>query len=250
MGQKRRIVRTLMKAQTISEIAGLPAKAIVYAFEGVVSKVFDRKTGQNSNGDWSIQSLMVKDPTGAEIKVMLKDREAFGYGVGTAIRLEAKQSDKGFSGLYAEDDDYKGKVTRLIKVTPSAMLCRLDGAAPAAQPQQAAPQAQPARQGQGWDEPAPQTQPYRQTPQAAQHVANAQGQAASHGTTPIGVKRTMIQIANLYLESLLATRYVAETYKEKTGMDMSDAQRQACASSIFIKADRLNLHAEMPQTKM
>jgi hypothetical protein len=229
-----------MKAQSIQAIQDLPAKGLVYAFEGQITKIFKRSEGENAHGKWSIESVMAKDASGAEIKLMLKDREPCPYGVGTSIRVEAYKGDKGYSGLYAEDDDYKGKVTRILRVTPTADLSRVDEAPS----QRQAPASQP-NDG-GWDEhePAPRQAPREPAREAPRH--DESGKAV----TPKEVKLTVLQIANLYLESLLATRYVAEAYKEKTGMDMSEGQRQACASSIFIKADRLNLHTEMPKAKI
>lgn len=55
------------------------------------------------------------------------------------------------------------------------------------------------------------------------------------------------KVANLYIVSYAAARYVSAQVKEQFGEDMSDAQFQACTSTIMIQMSRDNMLAFVPK---
>jgi hypothetical protein len=106
--------------QSINQIRDLPHKAVVYGFEGVVSKGFPRKAGTNNLGEWSFETFVVDDADGESIRLSLKNCPEAGWQPGTTIRVEPHKGDKGFSGLYAEDDEYKGVPRRTLLATATS----------------------------------------------------------------------------------------------------------------------------------
>jgi hypothetical protein len=232
-----------MQHQPIEQIQALPDRAVVYCFEGTVQKAFRRSDGTNSTGPWSIETFLLKEDSGGEIKLMLKDADPAGWAPGTKLRLEAWKGDKGFSGLYAADDEYKGEVRRILRATKTCNVTVLNGQ------QQAAPQQQPQHQQQ----PA-QSQPAAQVSTHQQGMHNAdvgspppkqQTKAAPDSVTE--AKRTMMQIANLHLLSAqVVESYEAPAFKKATGQDMTESQRQGAIASIFIESCRSGLVRNMP----
>ena len=112
-----------MKITTIDEIKELDAGECVCLCSGQLISLYDYKDGNDGTRDWSFQRGKLKDRTG-EMEILFKDREALARNWrGKKIVIEAHKGDRGFTGVYAEDDEYlkkKGKPYQIIKVTKSA----------------------------------------------------------------------------------------------------------------------------------
>lgn len=242
-------IRPAMTPQPIDQILALPDKAVVYCFEGQVTKAFKRSDGTNAQGPWSIESFLLKDATGAEIKLMLKDSDPAGWQPGTAVRLEAWKGDKGFSGLYAADDEYKGEVRRILRATKTCTITLLNGGQQHA-PQQAAPQQQaqaPQQRPQGQQQPPQQQQPPRQ--QTTAPAATDEDREARKALND--AKRTILQITNLHLLCAKVVETVeAPAFKKATGHDMTEGQRQGATASVFIESCKKGLVHAMPTTPL
>lgn len=230
----------------------MPHKGIVYAFEGTVTKAFNRSSGDNQHGPWSLESFIVKDTTGDDIKLMVKDCDPLGWPIGHRFRLEAYSGDKGFSGLYAFDDEYKGEPRRVLKATSTVQFV-------GGKPKQQAPAAQQPHQQQAaepWSE-----EESQQQQQAKQQQAPAQQQASApttttaktKGMTPEAMvalreaKGTVMQIVNLHV---LCSRAVVgcevPAVKAQTGHGMSESQIQGAIASVFIESCKNGLVRQMP----
>jgi hypothetical protein len=227
-----------MQHQPIEQIQALPDRAVVYCFEGTVQKAFRRSAGTNDKGEWSIETFLLKEASGGEIKLMLKDADPAGWAPGTALRLEAWKGDKGYSGLYAADDEYKGEVRRILRATKTCNVTVLNG-------QQQAPPQQPQHQQQ-----PQQSQPAAQQPPQQAATATTQAKPQTKSAAPDSVleaKRTMMQIANLHLlAAQVVESYEAPAFKKHTGQDMTESQRQGAIASIFIESCRSGLVRNMP----
>jgi len=237
-----------MQPQLIQAINGLPDKAVVYAFEGTVKKTFQRSAGTNTNGDWSIESAIVADAAGDEIKVMVKDRAPMGFQVGQFLNFEAHKGDKGYSGLYAEDDEYKGNVRRILRATPT---CHINFAGSGQSRQQDA-HAQPPRQQQQAAPPQrAQAQPQQRTQQATpQGNGTTAAQREAHDSVN-EARRTIMQIANLHLLCAVAVdKYEAPEFKRRTSSELSESQRQGAIASIFIESCKCGLVRNMPTNQL
>lgn len=94
--------------------------------EGEITRVFDRKFGTKNDKEWSIQNLMLKDDSG-EIRVGAWNHDDLSSLSGKKVSITAHKSEKGFSGVYCELNDYKGKQTKQLRLTYTAKIERLDG---------------------------------------------------------------------------------------------------------------------------
>jgi hypothetical protein len=245
-----------MKPYPLNAIDALADGQPIACIQATVKKLWPRKAGTNSQGEWSIQNGTLRDPvTGAEVAVQIKERPDMMHLEGKAVVMTAK-SDKGkMTGLYAIDNKVGDKpAVRTIKVTPS---CQIEHAGAPMAEQQATERFVDAAPG-GWDEQGnlPQTQTLAEF-QANGPALNPPPVERQPGPTPqrqhppaeidLETRQTIVQIANLHLTCLLAVcRFEAPAYKAATGVDMSEGQMQAAAASIFIKADKLGLHSRMP----
>lgn len=240
--------RPAMTPTTVNQIGDLPDKAVVYCFEGTVTKAFKRSEGTNSQGEWSIEAFLLKDATGAEIKLMLKDSPPAGYAIGTALRLEAWKGDKGFSGLYAADDEYKGDVRRILRATKTCSIMLLNGHQQQPAPQQR-PQQQAQQQQQGGQQQAAPQQRQQTTSTHAPAPTDDEARAARKALND--AKRTILQIVNLHLLCAKVVETVeAPAFKAATGHDMSEAQRQGATASVFIESCKKGLVHSMPNTPL
>lgn len=233
----------------LSQLGAMADKQNLACIAGTIASIYKPKTGTNSTGEWSIQNAVIKGTDGIEVTLWLKDRPEIPTAAkGRFIVLTARQGEKGLSGLYIMDDDYNGKVTRKIKVTPTAELTYQDDAPqreynpPASRPSAAARQK---AVEESWQEPTGSHHP-DPDPDATQ----AKAQAARKHDAPDSIKeaeRTILQITNLHLTcSRAVIKYEAPTFKKLTGQDMTESQVQGAIASVFIESCRSGLHRNMP----
>ena len=191
-------------------------------------QIYEGKSGTNANGEWSIQNGTLDDGT-VQIPVQFMNRDAVPLNwKGRDLILTSYSGGKnGMTGLKAFDDTYKQPHTRKVKVTSTADIVFAE------QGQQQQPadndgghQSEPQNQGQQEQPPPP----------------------VKKKASPLTeVKKTLVQIANLHVLCRISMERVeAPLLKEITGRTMGEGEMQAATSSIFIKADRLGLHNEMP----
>lgn len=223
-----------MTIQTIDQIAALPHKAGIYGFECTIQKGFKRSEGVSEHGKWSFERYEVTDPEGAKIKLVMKDHDPLNWVAGTKIRLQPYAAEKGQVGLYAEDDEYKGAVTRIVKATGTAVITILGNEAA-----QAAPAPAQAAAPSNLQDPPPKEKERQPKPPTPQDELLAEARAE------------VMKIANLHLLAARAVSvYEAPAFREMTGMEMNENQRQAAISSIFIEACRGGLVRKMSTKKM
>jgi hypothetical protein len=123
--EERNELMSDQRPSTVAEIRQMADAAVVMSFVGTVVKRFARKSGTNSQGEWSIENIEVKDAAGEVIKVKIKDCDPLdaAFVAGARIQIAATKSDKhGWIGVKAKDDDYKDKITRILWVTSSALV--------------------------------------------------------------------------------------------------------------------------------
>lgn len=226
----------------LDEIPQMEADEPIICTTGTLKKLFEPKTGTNSNGDWSIQhGTLEKD--GASIQLFIKDRPAISQSWrGREILIESHKGDKGWSGVYAYDDTYNGKTTRKIKITPTAQVSLVDGQGEAA-PEKPAPQ-KPA-QGQ-----APANKPPQQQQRPPADPATTPGGSGSK----TGIKKCVAaatQIGNLQLLSLnTVENYVAPRFAKKNKRELTVDEKHAWAMNMMIQLCRDNMQWGMPDTEI
>lgn len=219
-----------MRILKIADVCALEDGETVPSVRGRLTAIYDRKSGQNDRGAYSFQNAELDDGSG-KIKVKLKDRDALlPVWKGKLVVISCNESKTGLTGVKAADDEYKGKISRILWVTPSAHidLAEADNQqAPAEPTRQSAPASQPAK-----------------APNGNGHApAPATGHAPGNGQPT--VRQRLNRLANLYLASLDAGMYVARTFEEQAGEPMSGEHFQACVSSLFIQATRENLQDQI-----
>lgn len=245
-----------MKTTPIEDIFELEPKETVTRTQGKLTKLYKPKTGESSHGPWSIQKGMIKDGSG-EISVMFKDRDEVPQAWrDREIIITSHKSDKGWSGVYAEDDNYKGTTTRILKVTGSAIV-EVEGDAPQthAANQKSVSAHDYEDQGNMWEqeekEAAQQAQqaPKQAPEQAPEIPKQAPKQAHKHGTSNVYAEasRSLLQIINFHAKCAAGVlKYESGLVKGATGKDMTESERQGAIASVFIQGCRQGLHNAMP----
>lgn len=217
----------------LAEIHQMEADEPIICTVGTLKKLFEPKTGTNSNGEWSIQHGTI-EKDGASIDLFIKDRPAIAQAWrGREIIIEAHKGDKGWSGVYAYDDTYKGKTTRKIKITPTGQVA-LTGDAPAAEPP---PSKTPA-----------QHTPAQPKPAAPPNIAAAQPGSRAKIKEAVAAAT---QIANMQLLSLnTVENYVAPRFKKKSGRELTVDEKHAWAMNMTIQLCRDNMQWAMPTAEI
>ncbi len=220
-----------MRIVTIKEVLGLGSGEVVPAVKGTIKNVYDQNKGTNSHGDWKLQNLMLTDSTG-EIKVKVADRDPIPANwKGRVVCIECNDGGKGLTGIKAKDDEYRGKVSRILSVTPTAHMTLVEpgqAAQPAQQPAQPAQQQPQAPQ----QAQAAQTQP---APQAAQPPAtNGNGNGAGKRVTEAATTRARDYYRVMDAVQVMRTSWDANHPHAL----MTDAHFQAACSTVFIQLQR------------
>ena len=214
-----------MRIVPIKEIFGLESGETVPAVKGTIKNVYDQSKGTNAHGDWKLQNIVVADGTG-EIKVKLADRDPIPLAwKGKQALIECNDGGKGLTGIKAKDDDYRGKVSRILSVTASAHVNLVDGQA-GPPVQQAPPALQPPAQ-------APARTP---APSAPQQSAASQNHGNGHGSK---VAQAAAERARDYYRVMEAVETMREAWATKHPQAvMTDAHFQAACSTVFIQLQR------------
>jgi hypothetical protein len=107
----------------ISQIAGLNDGDAISAISGVIETVYKRTTGTSKNGKpYSFQNLILKDQTG-QIRVTLAFRKECPDSLkGKQVVISSLKGDRGWDGVFAKDNTYKGNTTREVQVTDVATV--------------------------------------------------------------------------------------------------------------------------------
>lgn len=225
----------------LAEIPQLEADEIITCTAGTLKKLFEPKKGENSNGPWSIQhGTLEKD--GASIELFIKDREPIPQTWrGREIIVSAHKGEKGWSGVYAYDDTYKGKTTRKVKITPTAEVALLDDHQPGTHEAPPAPPQKPTGQSQGNSKPAADSKP------PADVATPTPNQAAARKSEITKCVAAATQIGNLQLLSLnTVENYVAPRFAKKNGRELTVDERHAWAMNMMIQLCRDNMQWAMP----
>lgn len=118
-----------MRILSTKEVKALEVDEVIISLRGTITKAYDRKIGGEGDKAWSVQNAFFKDQSG-EIRIAFWNRDDIKDFVNKEVTLSCHHSDKGYSGLYAHDNDYKGKVTREIKAQSNADLRLATGEKP------------------------------------------------------------------------------------------------------------------------
>lgn len=110
----------MSRISSIADVLEMDDGFPIGAFTAKVTQQYGRKSGDGDNGPWSFENIVVKDKAGETIKIVFKNRDPIGKVVGKEIKAVCYAGTKGPSGVYAADNEFKGKISREIKITPTA----------------------------------------------------------------------------------------------------------------------------------
>ena len=239
-----------------SAIPSCSDKQPIACIEGTLTSLFPRKSGENSQGEWSIQNGEIS-AEGMTISLFIKDRDELPSGLkNERIRIFARTGQSGLSGIYVMDDSHNGKTTRKIKVTPTAMIEQVTVSGLSSQQpnhQQQQQQQQPPAEEQGWPDEntlQPQQQPQQQQPPNQHQPQNPLPQQSQKPTVDPGImkaKKVMMQLANAQvLAAKAVTAYVGPEIKKLTGTGLSEEKLGNMITSLTLESWRKGLHCELP----
>lgn len=112
-----------MRVTPIREILTLAKDTPLEAVSGIVTGVFERKTGTGSFGPWAIQNIYIGDGN-RTIKVMLRNSpEVVSDGKGHKVYILAGIGKNGKPcGLKVAEDTYQGKTSIIVSANENATV--------------------------------------------------------------------------------------------------------------------------------
>jgi len=112
---------------TVQQISTMVDGQVITGIQGTLTRIYPRKTGMTTdNREWSIQNGEITDNQGQKISLFIKDRDAIPESMkGDQITVTSNQTANGFHGVKVMDDEYKGNVTRKLKITRSANITQV-----------------------------------------------------------------------------------------------------------------------------
>lgn len=218
----------MAKLYSVAEIRSLDPNSIVNSFSGTVTKLGDRKSGKNEKGEWSFQHIRVRDGSGDEIKVTLKDRPELPKShVNAPILIQAHNSDKGWTGVKAYDDNYNDKNERILWVTGSAKISNGSSDAP--------------------------LQVGDKVPGTSLTVAYApppDPKIQRSGDPIKDAKDYLGRLGNLYGLCLDQATVIGRAHESRNNMSMPPEQFQALTSALFIESNKAHMATQLPSAPM
>ena len=209
------------------------------AIRGKVVKVGKYFSGQSAKGPWSFQTLVIEDGgTKADVKFKGRDQIA-PDAVGKVAFVVANNGERGLTGVRVEDDEYNGKKTRIVLVTPSAELTFGKGDWNTEKtPSKSAAANDPSDPG-----PAADDYPGGDEPPALESERPAD--ANKGGTDWNGLKQDVNKIRKLHLLCCAAAAHNVAVL-HKAGINVGDEFLQSAAATIFIEACKRGGMAAIP----
>ena len=209
---------------SIADIINMSVGEIIPGFRAKIAKVQKQRTGEGSNGPWTMQLVTLKDGTGL-IEAKMWNRDVYtNNDVGTEFLFESTETQRGLSGLKRAIHEYQGKETPQVDINGAADISPVTGAAPAtAHAPASAAQAPQQRQA------AP---PQRQQAMAPRQPSTATGNQWSD------VDAVLLRQVNLRIRCEQAAIRVAEVIHAETGYAMEPDEIERRATAFYIELNR------------
>jgi hypothetical protein len=236
----------MAKVFSVQDVQEADADSIVNAFKGKIIKIWDAKTGESKMGEWSFQRMVLQDAAGDEITCTMKDREELppGKWKNQKVSIVAYHGDKGWSGLYAKDDEYKDETTRVLWMTKTAKIVKAGSAE------------EDDSDGNGDDDSPPE-----KTHKPVKHKKPSQSDNDSDDSDDSdsaddprkairSAKQYLMRICNLYGLCLDVGKILGAAHEQRNGMNMDGDQYSRMVTTLFIAANSAGFADELPSTNM
>ena len=239
-GQTPEKEKPMPRIVPLSEALTLDAGEQLPAIRGKVVKVGKYFQGESAKGPWSFQTITLEDGA-VKADVKMKGRDQIpGTVVGKVMFAVANNGERGLTGVRAEEDEYQGKKSRLVLVTPSAEVTFGKGDWPVGE----TPATEPDRREE------PPAESNRET-EAASRETEAAPAETSHPVVPSAakgweaVKQDLNRIRKLHLLCCAAaSNNVAALHK--AGIPVGDEFLQSASATLFIEACKRGGVAAIP----
>lgn len=228
------------RVSSVSDINDAEHKEIITCFRGELVKVGK----QFPVGDGTKQPLTVRDKDGDEIEVHVWDHEDAvpRNDEGEQYSFLASTGQRGPQGVMAFDDTYKGKTTRILKVTKAGEVVAGGAMAPGHDDDR-----NDRREREREREPEPRREREREREPEQRDRHSRQEDPPDDTDT---VDRRLTQLANLQCACLDMTARYTRAWQKASKIDIGEPLFQALNSSLFIAAQRLELDKLMPDTEL
>jgi len=209
---------------SIQDILNMGVGEIIPGLRAKIAKVQKQRTGEGSNGPWTMQLVTLKDGTGM-IEAKMWNRDVYtNNDVGTEFIFESTETQRGLSGLKRAIHEYQGKETPQVDINGAADISPVTGAAPATATEPA-----PA---------APAHQQRQAAPPPRQQAAIPRQPSTASGNPWSEVDAVLLRQVNLRIRCEQAAMRVADVIYAETGYTMEAEEIERRATAFYIELNR------------
>lgn len=228
----------MARVSSVSEINEMDAKEVIHLFKGKITKFLFYKDGVGKEENGTLQMFLMKDKDGDEIKIKAWDRDRIPEKWrGCEVSLLASKTQRGWSGVWAEDDEYNGETARIIKLGKSAEVIK--GGSSGSHDEEREEEEDRSERHSG-------KRSNRHEEEGEEEAPEEREAPRKRGSAMNEAKDRLVQCTNLYSLCYRAANYFGETTVELKS-PLSAEHFQAMTSTMFIQMARDGYIDSMPK---
>lgn len=177
-----------MKVSTLAEIREMDNQMVIPAVTATVVSIQAQKSGGTADKPWTLQKIDLSQGNQKMAAVIWNHDPLPASMKGKQVTMLAFQGDRGWTGLFADDNEYNGKTTRQIKMTQAGTIEAI-GTGTQPQPEQDSGEGDYSPQPKPSQKPEPVYQPKPATPPPNEFSAGVFG-----GTVGMAIKEACIVV--------------------------------------------------------
>jgi hypothetical protein len=244
-----------MKPFPLNQLDTCADKQVLPCVAGIASKIYQPRSGTKADGsEWSVQDLEL-EADGVTVKVKVWDHPEIARHLEKKFVTITASDSKGLTALFVHDDTYRGKTTRMLRLTATAGIDfgnstqQSDAPRRDNRPRDNRNDEPPREREQNHysdrsqSEPPPANDP--PPPPTREEIQAKKDKEAADGIKD--AKKELMKLANLHLlATMVVEKVLAPQYKEVTSREMPEDRRGASISSLIIAGERRGLHLNLP----
>ena len=123
-----------MQVTTLAEVYQMAENLPVCAVQGTIIELYKQAKGGQGEKAWTRQDGILRDHT-SEIKFKIWNKEPLDTSwKGHNVVFEAFNGERGWTGIFTNNNDHNGTITRELRMTKAVEMKEVGAAAPTAQP--------------------------------------------------------------------------------------------------------------------
>lgn len=229
-----------MRVTKLAEVFDLEDQEVIMAVSGTITELYKQTKGGTDDKPWAVQNGVIKDGQDT-MRFAVWNKDPLPQSMrGKKVTFLSFQGKKGWTGVFAHDNEYKGKTTRELKLTQAAEIVEAGSVN---------------RSEDGDGDEGEQLQRQRATQREEREEQPAERPAQhSRSDDLLHTKQFILRRMSGLKICHRAVWLFRDELKAVTGEEMSNDQFQAMVSTLFIAGDKAGqfdmMHTDLDYSTM